>query len=117
LFIIQNYLSNLLPLSLEDLGFRLFFVCGLYKKDKGKVFSVYAAKAHGGSAGIVSFILNLGTGCRTVVNFTRRKLYRRETRLNLLAMRLGGPQNRSGQFGEEKIYYPYWDTNPGPSSP
>jgi hypothetical protein len=50
-----------------------------------------------------SNILNLGTRWRTVLNFTPRQLFLRETHLRcLFNKRLGWPQSRSGRCGEEK---------------
>jgi hypothetical protein len=51
--------------------------------------------------------LDLGISWRLVVRFTPRPLYpRRKSPLYLLDRRLGGPQNRSGRRGEEKILDP-----------
>jgi hypothetical protein len=46
-----------------------------------------------------------------VVSFTPLPLYSRYP----LDKRLGGPQSRSGRFGEEKILAPYRDSNSDPS--
>jgi hypothetical protein len=42
-----------------------------------KVVPVQATKSYGGSRGIASLILNLGTRWRSMVNFTPRPLYLR----------------------------------------
>jgi hypothetical protein len=60
--------------------------------------------------------LDLGTSWRWVVNFTPRPLYPRGKRPGYpLDRRLGGPQSRSGRFGEEKNSWPCRDSNPDPS--
>jgi hypothetical protein len=59
--------------------------------------------------------LDLGTSWRWVVNFTRRPLYPRgKSPRYPLDRRLGGPQSRSGRFGEENISWPYRDLNSDP---
>jgi hypothetical protein len=63
-----------------------------------------------------STFLDLGTSWRWVVNFTPRPLYPRgKSPRYPLDRRLGGPQSRSGRFGEQKILDPYWDSNSDPS--
>jgi hypothetical protein len=62
-----------------------------------------AMKAYWGNRGIVPRILDLGTRWRWVVSFTPRPLYSQGKSLwHSLDRRLGGPQIRSGQGGEEK---------------
>jgi hypothetical protein len=52
-----------------------------------------------------------------VVNFTPRSLYPRgQSPRYPLDRRLGGPQSRSGQFGEEKILGPTGTRTPTPQS-
>jgi hypothetical protein len=61
-----------------------------------------------------STILDLGTRCRWVVNFTPRPLYPRGKRPRCpLYMRLGGLQNLSGRCGVEKNLLPSPESNPG----
>jgi hypothetical protein len=67
-------------------------------------------KACGGVDMYRSRILALGTSWRWVVSFTPRPLYPRGER------RLGGPQNRSGRRGEEKILDPTGTRIPTPLS-
>jgi hypothetical protein len=57
-----------------------------------------------GSGCIDPHFLDLGTSWRWVVNFTPRPLHPRgKSPRYPLNRRLGGPQSRSGRFGEEKI--------------
>ena len=60
LFVIKNLLTleRLLPFSSVGYRARLLFICGLHKKNKGKVFSVYDLKAHRLILGTVPLILN-----------------------------------------------------------
>jgi hypothetical protein len=59
--------------------------------------------------------LDLGTSCRWVVTVTPQPLYPRgKCPRYLLDRRLGGPQSRSGQRGNEKIWL-YRDSNSDPS--
>jgi hypothetical protein len=54
-----------------------------------------------------STILALGSKWRWVVSFTSLPLYPQENSLRyLLDTRLGGPQSRSGRYGEEKNFPP-----------
>jgi hypothetical protein len=68
-----------------------------------------------GSGCIDPHFLDVGTSWRWVVNFTPRPLYTRYR----LDRRLGGPQSRSGRFGEVKILTPTgtWTPTPPSSSP
>jgi hypothetical protein len=51
-----------------------------------------------------------------VVSFTPLPLYPwRKSPLYPLDRRLGGPQSRSGRYGEVKNSLPYWDSNSDPS--
>jgi hypothetical protein len=60
-----------------------------------------------GSGCIDPHFLDLGTTWRRVVNFGPRPLYPRgKSPRYPLDRRLGGPQSRSGRFGEEKILDP-----------
>jgi hypothetical protein len=55
-------------------------------------------------------ILDLGTSWRRVVSFTPHLLYPRGKSPHYpLDRRLGGPQNRSGRYGEKSFLY--WDSN------
>jgi hypothetical protein len=56
-------------------------------------------KMYEGGGCIDSRILDLGTGCRTVLSFTPRPHYLRYP----FNRRLGGSQNRSGRRAEERI--------------
>jgi hypothetical protein len=60
LLVIQNVfiLERLLPFSSLGYRARLLFICGLYKRDKGKNLSVYDLKAHRVNIGTVPLILN-----------------------------------------------------------
>jgi hypothetical protein len=63
-------------------------------------------------------ILDLSTGWRWVVSFTYRPLYPRGKNPRCpLDRRLGGPQSRSGLWGEEKNLLPLSEIGPRPSSP
>jgi hypothetical protein len=69
-----------------------------------------------GSGCIDPHFLDLGTSWRRVVNFTPRPLYPQEKNLRYpLDRRLGGPQSRSGRFGEEKILDPTGTRTPDTS--
>jgi hypothetical protein len=69
-----------------------------------------------GSGCIDPHFLDLGTSWRWVVNFTLRPLYPRgKSPRYPLDRKLGGPQSRSGRFGEEKILDPTWTGTPTPS--
>jgi hypothetical protein len=71
-------------------------------------------KIYGGVEVIVSRILNLDITWRFVVSYTHRPLYPREKSPRYpVDNRLGGPQIRSGQGGEEKILSPCRELNPG----
>jgi hypothetical protein len=60
-----------------------------------------------GSGCIDPHFLDLGTSWRWVDKFTPRPLYPRGKNPRYpLDRRLGGPQSRSGRFGEEKIFDP-----------
>jgi hypothetical protein len=64
-------------------------------------------KAYTGSRGIASFILNLSTRWRWVVNCTPRLLYRCEEPWDPLNNRMGGLQSRPGCSGRgEKSHVP-----------
>jgi hypothetical protein len=52
-----------------------------------------------------------------VFNLTLRPSHSQEGTPVPINRRLGGPQIQSGRFGEEKIIYPYRESNPGPFSP
>jgi hypothetical protein len=70
-----------------------------------------------GSGCIDSHFLDLGTSWRWVVNFTPRPLYPQgKSPQYPLDRRLGGPQNRSGRFGEVKILTPTGTRTPTPRS-
>jgi hypothetical protein len=67
-----------------------------------------------GSGCIDPHFLDLGTSWRWVVNFTPRPLYPRgKSPRYPMDRRLGGPQSRSGRFGENS--WPYRDSNSDPS--
>jgi hypothetical protein len=67
-----------------------------------------------GSGCIDPHFLDLGTSWRRVANFTPRPLYPRGKSPQYPSdRRLGGPQSRSGQFGENS--WPYRDSNSHPS--
>jgi hypothetical protein len=64
-------------------------------------------KAYWGSGGIAPCILNLSTRWRSVVSFMPWPLYPQgKSPWYPLYRRLGGPQNWSGHFGEEKNSQP-----------
>jgi hypothetical protein len=70
-----------------------------------------------GSGCIDPHFLDLGTSWRWVVNFTPRPLYPRGKSLRYpLDRRFGGPQSRSGRFGEKKILDPTETRTPIPRS-
>ena len=60
LFVIQNLLTLERLLSFSSVAFRvrLLFICGLYKRDKGKILSAYGWKAHGVTIVIGPLIIN-----------------------------------------------------------
>jgi hypothetical protein len=65
-----------------------------------------------------STILDLGTRMRNAVSFTPWQLYPLgKSPRYPLERRLGGPQNRSGRRGEEKILAPTGTRNPTPVQP
>jgi len=78
------------------------FVCIFQhcKEGKGKLVPVHVLKACSGSRDVTPLILNLGTRWNWVVNFTPGKKLPYQVK-----MRLGGPQGRSGRFGEEKARF------------
>jgi hypothetical protein len=61
--------------------------------------------------------LNLGTRWRWVANLKPQWPYPRKAPWYPLNKKLGRPQSLSGQFREEKISHPYWDSNPRLYSP
>jgi hypothetical protein len=74
---------------------------------KGKVVSVLNWLStipwrHVGKWRHSSNILDIGTRLRWVLRFTLRPFYPREKCRYGLCRRLGGPQSRSGPYGEEK---------------
>jgi hypothetical protein len=70
------------------------------------------------SGSIAPRILDLGTRWELVVSFTSRPLYPQEkSPWYTLNRRLGGPQNRSGHGGGEKIPNPYQVSNHQSSIP
>jgi hypothetical protein len=73
-------------------------------KGKVKLVPVDDVKTYRGRRRLAPLILNLGTRwSEWLVNFTPRPLYNRErTPQYRLNVRLGGPQSRSGHYGEEK---------------
>jgi hypothetical protein len=85
---------------------------GCYKGWKAKLsmcLTNYALRHEGvwGSGCIDPHFLDLGTSWRWVVSFTPRPLYPRgKSPRYPLYRRFGGPQNRSGQHGEEEILTP-----------
>ena len=104
LFVIKNLLTleRLLPFSSVGYRARLLFICGLHKKNKGKVFSVYDLKAHRLILGTVPLILNpviyiglwLTSGPVTVSPEKNPVPTEQEFRW---------AQSRYGDFGKEKI--------------
>jgi hypothetical protein len=72
----------------------------------------HAMKTYWGIGGVAPRILDLGTRCRWVVSFTPRPLHPQgKSPLYPLHRRLGGPQSRSGQGGEEKNPSPRQESN------
>lgn len=60
LFVIQNLLTleRLLPFYSVGYRARLLYICGFYKRDKGKILSVWDLKAHRVITPTVPLILN-----------------------------------------------------------
>jgi len=71
-------------------------------------------KAHRGRRCTVPFIPNFLTTWRCVVSFTPQPLYG-HVPWYLWDTKFGGPQRRTGRFGEERNLLPLWNSNPGPS--
>jgi len=63
-------------------------------------------KAYEGKRCITPLILNLGSSCRRLVNFTPVPLQPGEHPRYPLNRRLGGPEKETEQFGEDKIPVP-----------
>jgi hypothetical protein len=82
-------------------------------KGTGKVVSVNAMKAYRWSRGIAPLNLNSGTRWRCVANFFSRPVYAKNR--TVLNRRLGCSSGRSGRFGQEKISFSCWDSNPEPT--
>jgi len=76
---------------------------------------VHATRSCRGTRGVAPLVFNL---CVEVSGQHRlRQLYSRERTWHPFNMRLGGPQSRSGRFGEEKKSCLRRNSNPESSSP
>jgi hypothetical protein len=82
-------------------------MCSKLGYKKGKLVLVHVMKAHWGSRGINPLTLNLGT------------IKKASGQIHAPAASLPGmdPRANVDGFGEEKIYCPCRDSNPGMSSP
>jgi hypothetical protein len=90
--------------------------CGRRNEHCCKVVPV---NVYGGSGCIDPYFLDLGISRRWAVSYTPQPLYPRGKKpWYPLQRRLGGPQSRYGQHGEEKILDPTgtWTPTPWPSS-
>jgi hypothetical protein len=69
------------------------------------------------SRGLTPLILNLGTRCRWVVNFTLRPFYPWEGSITHWIAGLVRLRASMDVLEKRKISCPYWDSNPAPSVP
>jgi len=79
---------------------------------KGKAVPVRSMKPYTMSRGTAPFILNLGTKWRRVVNIKFRRVIPGKEPRYPLKRGLGGPQSRSGRFGEEENLSPLPEFEP-----
>jgi len=105
----DNFTFAFLPSEIVKLtGFTLPRTNALLtnSKVKGNVLAAQAMQVFWGSRGIPALTLNLCTIRRWVVNMTPRQIYPPEKLRHPFSKKLGGPQNRSGRFEEEKNTLP-----------
>jgi hypothetical protein len=74
-------------------------------------------KVYRWSTGIAPLILNLGTRWRWVFNLSPRPFYPEKESRYPSNRRLGGPQSRSGRFGEENDLLPLLGFKPQIAQP
>jgi len=72
--------------------------------------------AYRGSGGIAPLILKLGARWRWVVNFTPRPLHDLERTPVNIEQAAGWAPESVWTFCRSDKFFPYWDSNPGPSS-